>query len=91
MEKVIEGKADLAYELAIDVMPDFTPVDPTSLSLSRPVYEPTKAEVDEAIDEFAVALLSAVLAAAAAFSFTRHFFFPSLARRLGSLRRSLRG
>src|SRR5258708_1391647 len=38
-------------------------------------------DVDEAIDEFAVTLLSAMVAAAAAFSFTRHFFVPSLARR----------
>ena len=53
MEQVIEGKADLAYELAIDVMPDFEPTDITKLSLSRPVYEPTKKEVDEAVDELA--------------------------------------
>jgi hypothetical protein len=34
--------------------------------------------VDEAVDKLAVALLPAVLAAAAAFSFTRHVFVPSL-------------
>jgi len=53
MEAVIEGRADLAYEIAIDIMPDFEPVDPTSLSLSRPVYEPTKAEVDGALADLA--------------------------------------
>jgi trigger factor len=53
MEQVIAGKADLAYELAIDLMPDFTPVDPAALSLERPVYEPSKAEVDEALEELA--------------------------------------
>ena len=53
MEQVIEGKADLAYELAIDVMPDCEPVDVSKLSLNRPVYEPTQKEVDEAIDELA--------------------------------------
>jgi trigger factor len=53
MEKVIEGEADLAYEITIDLMPDFEPVDPATLSLSRPVYEPTAAEVDEAVDELA--------------------------------------
>ncbi len=46
-------------------------------------------DVDEAIDELAVALLPAMLAAAAAFTFTRHVFVPSLARRSLSRRRSL--
>ena len=53
MEAVIEGRADLAYEIAVDVMPDFEPIDVSTLSLKRPVYEPTKAEVDEAIAELA--------------------------------------
>ena len=53
MNAVIEGKADLAYEIAIDIMPDFEPVDPASLSLKRPVYEPTAAEVDEALADLA--------------------------------------
>ncbi|MEO8115024.1 MAG: trigger factor [Phenylobacterium sp.] len=53
MQRVIEGKADLAYEIAVDVMPEFEPVDPATLSLKRPVYEPTKAEVDEALAELA--------------------------------------
>jgi trigger factor len=51
LAQVIEGKADLAYEIAVDVMPEFQPVDPAELSLTRPVYEPTEAEVDEALDE----------------------------------------
>ena len=53
MNAVVDGKADLAYEIAVDIMPDFEPVDPASLSLKRPVYEPTKAEVDEALDGLA--------------------------------------
>ncbi len=53
MNAVIDGKADLAYEIAIDVMPDFEPVDPATLSLKRPVHEPTAAEVDEAVGELA--------------------------------------
>jgi trigger factor len=53
MEAVIEGKADLAYEIAVDVMPDFEPVDIATLSLKRPVYEPTAKEVDEAVAELA--------------------------------------
>jgi len=53
MEAVIEGKADLAYEIAVDVMPDFEPIDVSTLSLKRPVYEPTDKEVDEAVAELA--------------------------------------
>src|ERR1700761_4824824 len=53
MEAVIEGKADLAYEIAVDVMPDFEPTDIAKLSLSRPVYEPTETEVDEALADLA--------------------------------------
>jgi trigger factor len=53
MNAVVDGKADLAYEIAVDVMPDFEPVDVTTLSLKRPVYEPTAKEVDEAVAELA--------------------------------------
>ena len=53
LAEVIEGRADLAYEIAVDVMPEFEPVDPAKLSLTRPVYEPTDKEVDEALDELA--------------------------------------
>jgi trigger factor len=53
LAEVIEGRADLAYEIAVDVMPEFEPVDAAKLSLTRPVYEPTDKEVDEALDELA--------------------------------------
>ena len=53
MNAVVDGKADLAYEIAVDVMPDFEPVDVATLSLKRPVYEPTAKEVDEAVAELA--------------------------------------
>ena len=53
MNAVIDGKADLAYEIAVDVMPDFEPVDPATLSLKRPVYEPTDKEVDDALADLA--------------------------------------
>ena len=49
--EVIEGKADLAYELSLDLMPDFEPADPAGLELKRPVYEAAEAEVDEALAE----------------------------------------
>jgi trigger factor len=50
---LIEGDADLAYELAVDVMPEFEPVDPATLSLSRPVVTPSDKEIDEAVGELA--------------------------------------
>ena len=53
LKAVIDGKADLAYELALDLMPEFTPVDAATLELKRPVYEPADAEVDEAVAELA--------------------------------------
>jgi trigger factor len=53
MAAVIEGKADLAYEIAVDVMPEFEPIDLATISLKRPVYEPSKAEVEEALAELA--------------------------------------
>jgi len=53
LAQVIDGKADLAYEIAVDVMPEFEPVDLAKLSLTRPVYEPTDKEVEEALDELA--------------------------------------
>ena len=53
LEAVMNGKADLAFDLAIDVMPDFQPVDATTLSLSRPVYAPSAKELDEAVADLA--------------------------------------
>jgi trigger factor len=51
MEAVIAGKEDLAYDLELEVMPDFEPTDVTALALERPVYLPPEAEVDEALAE----------------------------------------
>lgn len=53
IEDVVAGKADLSYEMSLEVMPDFTPVDATTLKLSRPVHEPTDKEVEEAVSELA--------------------------------------
>ena len=50
---VLEGKADLSFELAIEIMPDFEPVDVSGISLTRPVYEPSDAEVSTELDEIA--------------------------------------
>ncbi|WP_298127496.1 trigger factor [Brevundimonas sp.] len=53
MEKVVAGQEDLTYEMALEVMPDFTPVDVKTLKLSRPVYEASDADLDEALKELA--------------------------------------
>lgn len=53
MDEVIAGKEDLAYELNVEVMPDFEPMDIAALSLQRLVYAPTDAELDEALAELA--------------------------------------
>ena len=53
IEAVMDGKADLAFNLAIDIMPDFVPVDAATLSLTKPVYVPSAKEVDEAVAELA--------------------------------------
>lgn len=53
IQAVVDGKADLAFELAVEIMPEFEPADMSKVSLTRPVYEPTEAEVDEAVAELA--------------------------------------
>jgi trigger factor len=53
MDKVLTGGEDLAYEMELEVMPDFTPVDPKTLKLNRPTYEATDADLDEALTELA--------------------------------------
>ena len=53
MDKVIAGQEDLAYEMALEIMPEFKPVDPKTLKLSRPVYEASDADLDEALTELA--------------------------------------
>ncbi len=53
MDQVLDGKADLKYNMAFDVMPEFEPVDVTTLSVERPVCEIEDSEVDEALEKIA--------------------------------------
>src|SRR5262245_10398073 len=53
MEQVLAGHADLAFELNIEVMPDFEPTDVTAIAVTRPVYHASDAEVDEAVADLA--------------------------------------
>ena len=53
MDQVMAGKADLTYEFAVEMMPDFKLMDTSKISLKKPVYLPTDADVDEALSELA--------------------------------------
>ena len=53
IEKVLAGESDLAFDLSIEVMPEFTPVDLKTIKLTRPIHEPTGEEIDEQIAEIA--------------------------------------
>jgi len=53
MEKVVAGGEDLAFDVAIEIMPDFEPIDPASIELVKPVYKVSDAEVDDALAELA--------------------------------------
>jgi trigger factor len=50
---VMDGKADLVFDVELDIMPDFTPVEMTTLNVTRPVAQATDAEIDEALGEIA--------------------------------------
>ncbi len=53
--KVAAGEADLAFEVSLEVMPEFEPADLKTISITRPVAEVTEAQVDEALGELAKA------------------------------------
>lgn len=55
MEKVLSGDEDLAYEMNVDVMPEFEPVDVKKLTIKKPVAEINDAEVDERLSQIAEA------------------------------------
>lgn len=53
VDAVVDGKADLVFDVMLDILPDFTPVDVKTLEISRPVTEATKEEVQTALEEIA--------------------------------------
>jgi trigger factor len=53
IEKVVKGEADLAWQMNVDVMPEFTPVDPATLTISRPVAEVSQEQIGEALGRIA--------------------------------------
>ncbi len=53
VKEVIEGRADLAFTVAIEVLPKVELTDFKSISLVRPVHEVTDAEIDEMVGNIA--------------------------------------
>ena len=52
---VIEGRADLAYTVALELLPKIELTDFKSIRLERPVAEITESEIDEAVTKIAEA------------------------------------
>ncbi|MEO1136891.1 MAG: trigger factor [Pseudomonadota bacterium] len=53
IEDVIDGKADLEYDLQAEILPSFDPMDVATLKLTRPVSEVPQADIDEALGKIA--------------------------------------
>ncbi|MFN4025322.1 MAG: trigger factor, partial [Hyphomonas sp.] len=53
IEKVVSGQEDLAYNMHVDVMPEFTPVDVSTLTVERPVAEIAEGQIEEALKRIA--------------------------------------
>jgi trigger factor len=51
--KVTAGEADLAFELSVEVMPDFEPADMKSIAITRPIAPVGDEQVEEALNELA--------------------------------------
>lgn len=52
-EDVTNGKADLEYQLTVESIPDFEPVDPESLKFTRLVHEADDKDLEERLNELA--------------------------------------
>ncbi|WDI31747.1 trigger factor [Hyphococcus flavus] len=53
IEDVIEGKADLEYDVHAEILPTFDPMDVAGMKLTRPVAEIPDADLDEALSNIA--------------------------------------
>jgi trigger factor len=53
MGKVAAGQADLAFQVSVEVMPDFEPADFKSIAITRPVAPVSEQQVDDALAELA--------------------------------------
>ncbi len=53
IDDVIDGKADLEYDLQAEILPSFEPMDVSTLKLTRPVAEVPESDIDEALSKIA--------------------------------------
>lgn len=52
-EEVTKGEADLEYQLTVEMIPEFEPVDPESLKFTRLTCEPAETEIGERLEQLA--------------------------------------
>jgi trigger factor len=53
IEEVVEGKADLEYDMHVEVLPEFEPMDVAKLKLTRMTSEAPQEDIDQALDNIA--------------------------------------
>ncbi|WP_336487728.1 trigger factor [Methylobacterium nigriterrae] len=53
VDKALEAKADLAFKVALEVLPSFELADLSDVSLTKYVAKPSDAEIDEALERMA--------------------------------------
>jgi len=51
INKVVSGDSDLQFELTLEVMPDFEPIDLKTVSIKRPTADVTDEQVEEQLKE----------------------------------------
>lgn len=51
MDQVLAGREDLAYDIEVEVMPDFEPIDVSTLKLERLAYHSSDEELEAALAE----------------------------------------
>ncbi len=53
MDQVLAGRSDLVFDLAVEIMPEFEPMDVSGIALTRPVYLADEAEIDAEVARIA--------------------------------------
>lgn len=53
IDDVLNGKADLEYDVHAEVLPTFEPMDVSTLKLTKPVADVPEADIDEALERIA--------------------------------------
>lgn len=53
IEQVVAGTSDLQFELSLEVMPDFEPIDLKTISITRPVTPVADSQIEDSLAELA--------------------------------------